>query len=366
MDEPRVLFLADKFADAARDDLHSHPGGAELTDAAALASCPWPVETARAGHFHPRHLADFDLHVVANTADAPDDLLDALANRGRHVLFEHDVRICDWRGNFPAASDPVHRRRQRCTCRHPRWQRVYASSLGTVFLTHRQAQVFLENPFFTPPRTAVLGSSLMDDAFLDRARQALDADEETTRDIEAAILDSGQRIKGTEPAREFCRARGVEPFEIGGLSPDEVLDVLERTQTFVYLPLALEPAGRMLVESRFLGCSVVANGYTGVVGESWWNLEDDDALEILADAPDRFWRIVDRFRRIDADENRDEGRSATDDRAGDRHHGAERLETELARALSATGGLVASAAPDRVQALRRPRVVTDDPAALFD
>ena len=287
------MFLADQFDDAARDDLDGHPGGAELTDAAAIEASPWPVERLRASDWSPGTLGDFDLHVVGTLENASDDLLEALCDHGRHVLFEHDVRICRWRGNFPAAGEPVHRHAQRCLCPHRRWRRLFETAMGTIFLTHRQMRVYLDNPWFAPSRTAVLGSSLMNEAFFERVEQARSRDRK--RDIEAAILGSGQRIKGTEPARQCCREHGVEPFVIEELDPEEVLDVLERTETFVYLPRALEPAGRMLLESRFLGCEVIANAHTGVCGESWWHLDDEQALEVTRDAPRRFWRLIRRF-----------------------------------------------------------------------
>jgi hypothetical protein len=171
-------------------------------------------------------------------------------------------------------------------------------------------QVYLDNPFFDYPRSAVLGSSLMNEAFFERVEHS--KRDERERDVEAAILGSSQIIKGTDAARQFCLERGVEPYVIQGLDPDEVLDVLERCRTFVYLPRALEPAGRMLLESRFLGCDVVANAHTGVCGESWWNLDDERALEVVRDAPSRFWRLVRRFVREAEASGRSDASSARD------------------------------------------------------
>ncbi|MFP4597333.1 MAG: hypothetical protein ACLFVJ_03715 [Persicimonas sp.] len=290
---PRVLFLADQFADSTRTEGEKHPGGAELTDATAIEACPWPIECAPAKDFDPARLDGFDVHVIGNFESAAPDLLRALAERGRHVLFEHDVRICQWNGNFPSAWEKLHHHAQWCVCPHPRFGPLYESAMGTIFLTHRQLGVYRANPFFEPQRTAVLGSSLMNDAFFERVERA--RENPTERDIDWAVVHSRNAIKGTENALAYCSERGVEPFVIQNLEPEEVLDVLERTRRFVYLPIGLEPAGRMLLEARFLGAEVVSNPNAGVAGESWWNLQDGQALEVLRDAPYRFWRIIEAW-----------------------------------------------------------------------
>lgn len=359
MNEPRILFLADQFLEATRDDLSGHPGGAELDDDAAIKASPWPVEPARAESFHPTHLRDFDLHVVANLETAPAELIEGLCEQGRHVLYEHDVRICRWRGNFPGSREYVHKFLQRCICPHQKWRALYQTALGAIFLTQRQMRVFQRNPFFQPPRSAIIGATLMNEAFFERVERVQSDSRE--RDIEAAILGSGQHIKGTEAAQNFCLKRGVDPFVIRGLEPEEVLDMLERCQTFVYLPEGLEPAGRMLVEARFLGCGVVANAHTGICGELWWNLPDDLALEFVRDAPLRFWRLVARFAR-----EANAGRSDSSSSAWNwLDEGVTKVLPELEKILFPYP--VAKRIAERLDHSKRtPRVVTDEESLFSD
>ncbi len=290
---PRVLFLADQFSDATRTAGEKYPGGAELTDEAAIEACPWPIDTATPAEVSPARLDDYDVHVVGNFETAPPRLIKALAARGRHVLFEHDVRICQWNGNFPSAWEKLHHKAQWCVCPHPNFAPLYQTALATIFLTHRQLAVYQANPFFASHRVSVLGSSLMNDAFFERVERV--RQDPPDKDIDWAVVFSRNAIKGYEPALSYCRERGVAPRVIRDLEPDEVLDVLERTRRFVYLPVGLEPAGRMLLEARFLGAEVVSNANAGVAGESWWNLDDERALEVVRDAPQRFWRIVDAW-----------------------------------------------------------------------
>lgn len=295
MAAPRTLFIADQFADADRDPENRYPGGAEQTDEAILDAAPWPVDRVAARDAGPALLERYDLHVIGNLSLAQPELLQALARLGRHVLFEHDLRICRWRGNFPATLDPVHRWLGRCVCPHRRWRPIVASSLGMIFLTHRQLSVYRRNPFFCPPEVRVLGSPVFDRAFferVDRLRRSLLAPERAG----TCILHSPNRIKGTREALRYCRRNGIDPHGLRDLPSETVLDLLERSRRFVFLPTHLEPAGRMPVEARFLGCEVVANAQVGVTGEPWWRLPDAPALEILRDAGPRFWRHVAELR----------------------------------------------------------------------
>ncbi|MCC6900257.1 MAG: hypothetical protein IT377_14860 [Polyangiaceae bacterium] len=288
----RVLFVADQLADAPRGGAVKHPGGAELTDAAALAACPFPVEARRFDDLDLAELSRFDIIVLGNTERASSAQLDALARTDRVVSFEHDVRICRWRGNFPAAREPVHALAQRCICPHRGLHRLYRRLRGVVYLTGRQRRVFEQNPYFGPPPSVVLGSSLFDAAALDRL-ESLSAVREARQG--ALYLWAPHAIKGTEVAREYCRRHGLAAEAIRNVPPAEVHALMGRAETFVYLPIGLEPAGRMPVEARLAGCHVVVNSSVGVAGEAWWRGDRARALEQLSGAPRRFWQLVEEL-----------------------------------------------------------------------
>ncbi len=291
MNPPRTLFIADLFAEFHRDAFSRYPGGAEQTDQAILAAAPWPVEKITSQEATPDILEDFELHVVGNLQQARPELLEAFARLRRHVLFEHDLRICNWRGNFPAAPGCFHRWLGWCVCRHLLLRPVLASSRGMIFLTHRQLSVYRGNPFFRPPAVRVLGSSVFGQEFFERVARSRSAPDGYKR-RGLCIAYSAHRIKGYAAALAYCRRRGIEPRVIRNFSPAEVLDTLQDCRGFVFLPTQMEPAGRLPVEARFLGCQVVTNRHVGVAAESWWHLPDDQALEVVRDAGPRFWRMV--------------------------------------------------------------------------
>lgn len=116
-----------------------------------------------------------------------------------------------------------------------------------------------------------------------------------------AVHDSPQRIKGTRAAVQRCRERGVEPERVRNLAPEQVWERLSRCERFVYLPEALEPAGRMVVEARLCGAEVTTNDHVGVLGEPWWQEPDERVLARLEAAPLRFWEQVERLVRTSPD-----------------------------------------------------------------
>src|SRR5215207_7036136 len=215
----RVLFLADQFSDAARTRHDRHPGAAELTDAAAIAACPWPVTTRRFAELSPGESSGYDVLVVANSQSATAAQLAEIAGTGRHIAFEHDLRVCRWRGNFPMSIDPAHRRFQRCWCPHPESRRLFETAAGVIFLTAFQERIYRRNPSFRCGASRVLGSSLFELASLEPALRPAGARHGTR------VFESPHRIKGFAAAQRYCRQRGIEPLPIRGLPPGEVLTV---------------------------------------------------------------------------------------------------------------------------------------------
>lgn len=286
---PRVLFLADQFSDAARTRHDRHPGGAELTDAAALAACPWPVTTRRFSELSRGEVSGYDVLIVGNSQSATAEQLSEIAGTRRHVTFEHDLRVCRWRGNFVMSVDPLHRRFGRCWCPHPESRRLFETAAGVIFLTAFQERIYRNNPAFRCAASRVLGSSLFEMASLERAFRA-HGERAGTR-----VFESPHRIKGFAAAQRYCRDHDLEPLPIRGLSPAEVLAVFAASQRFVYLPIGPEWAGRMVVEARLLGCEVVLNDNVGVSGEPFWGGPRDAALEFVAGGPKRFWRLVEEL-----------------------------------------------------------------------
>jgi hypothetical protein len=285
----RVLFLADQFADSHRDKFSKYPGGAEMTDQAVIEASPFPVERCAIQGADPATFADYDLLVVGNLSRATPAQRKAIARLGRHVLFEHDYRMCRFRGDFGLTRDPVHRQLHRCACRQRAWGDVFASALGIVLLTHRQLALYRGNPWLRLPPHRVLGCSVMSSAFVDFVQGC----RERVRQREGTVVVySAHRIKGYEQALAYCRRHGLTPAVIRDAAPERVWSTFCDAARLVYLPQWIEPAGRLALEARFLGCDLVSNEWLGVAGESWWAASDETAWPFVRDAAARFWRLV--------------------------------------------------------------------------
>lgn len=291
----RVLFVADQFSDATRSRAERHAGGAELTDEAAINACPWPVSTMTfqaLSQTGSGPLAQSDIIVVGNSEKASPEQLLEIARTGRHVTFEHDLRICRWRGNFPSGRDSAHRMLQRCWCPHLAQRELFDRARGAIFLTRLQESYYRKNPFFACPATHVLGSSLFGPALLEAAAKSASGNGARAG---TSVFASPHPVKGHRQALRYCQQHGLTPHEIRGLAPAQVLEHFAASQSFVYLPIGPEWAGRMLVEARLLGCQVVTNELVGVAGEDFWQGDRASALDFLADGPRRFWRLVEQL-----------------------------------------------------------------------
>jgi hypothetical protein len=286
----RALFVADYFVDTDGDSGGSYPGGAEQTDAAVIEACPWPVERVRIRELDTVSLDRFDLFLLGNLNLASRAQCEALADRGRHVLFEHDYRMCRYRGDY--SKRRVHRWLNRCFCREKRFQKLFATALGAVFLTRRQLERYRRNPFLRLPPHEVLGCSVMGQEFFETLRQYRARPLEKRGTI---VVHSARSFKGFARSLEYCARHGIEPTVVRDASPPEMLAALSRAERLVFMPEWYEPASRLAVEAKFLGCEVVSNERLGVAGEPWWTEPDAVGLAVLEGAAERFWEIVARF-----------------------------------------------------------------------
>lgn len=73
---------------------------------------------------------------------------------------------------------------------------------------------------------------------------------------------------------------------MGAVDQADLPAVLQGYETFVFLPRAVEPFGRCVVEAWAAGCDVITNG---LVGATHWIEKDPEALETAAED---FWRLV--------------------------------------------------------------------------
>lgn len=289
----KILFIADKFDDEKRDEVSRFPGGAELTDAAIIEACPFEIKKIKFNDLKRSEYLLYDIAVIGNNKTATSNQLKYISGEKNYILFEHDMRICRYDGDFlRARKEPVHFYIKRCICPHLFLKKLYKNAMGAVFLTRRQYEIYKRNPFFRAEKIEFLGCSAFNRSFFDRVESYRTSGGSKSG---TAVFYSPHAVKGYKESKSYCIERGIIPVKISDNTPDEVLEIFEQSEQFVYLPPGMEWAGRMPVEARFMGCQVILNDNVGVAGEKWWGMNDEEAYKFVKDTPDRFWRIVKKF-----------------------------------------------------------------------
>lgn len=256
----KVAWLADP------GNLDGSIGGAELTQAEFAAAAPPDVEVVPVPRDELERLLDCDLACVFNSVFYPKETIRALTGtpvvRYWNDLAPHGApELTEWlvdRATNVFCS-PLHRER------FP-WQ----SDKGSM------------HALIPPP------------VDLSRFRYAA---ESVNGDRQGAVSVAAWMNPGKAPhlVAEWARAEGHVDFYGGGpyaprgsmpVDYEDMPALLARYQTFVFLPTAVEPFGRLVAEAWAAGCQIVTNK---LVGARYWLTEDPEKLETAADD---FWKLV--------------------------------------------------------------------------
>jgi len=106
-------------------------------------------------------------------------------------------------------------------------------------------------------------------------------------DKEPFALFAGRRhpAKGKLNARIWAQRQGVKLVELENAPHEVVLDHMARAKYFVHLPKERDACPLVVIEATLAGCDIVTNSLVG-------RLEPGDPAAVLAQQPERFWRIV--------------------------------------------------------------------------
>lgn len=245
----RVGWLVDRVPDV---------GGAELTQAEFRAAAPDGIEIVDC----PAGAVDFscDLWVIHNCVTYT--LADVEPLTGKPVVkYNHDVG--------PHVQPDV-----------KAWLRGNATH---VFCSPAQRDhMGLDGELVPPP------------VDLDRFRAAASRVNGTRSGI-CSVGSWGNAGKAPHRAAEWAVGRGgVDFYGSGAYAPEGAANVaydamphlLAGYETFVFLPVVLEPFGRVVAEAWAAGCEVITNG---LVGAKWFIENEPEAIESAAVD---FWRLV--------------------------------------------------------------------------
>lgn len=239
-------------------DIAANPGGAEFTQAEFRDAAPDGVEIV---DIRPGETADCDRYVVQNCVKYTLDDLRALEGRPVTKMW-HDVG--PWLQ--PGVRDWLDANAQAICC-----SPIQAGYMG------------LEDAHTIPPPIDL--------------QRFYDAASRVNGDRAGSCSIGSWRNYGKAPhkAAEWgAQNGGVDFFGEGACAPqgskpvayEDMPALLASYERFVFLPVVIEPFGRLVAEAWAAGCEVVTNG---LVGARWWIENDPAALETAAID---FWAAV--------------------------------------------------------------------------
>jgi len=148
----------------------------------------------------------------------------------------------------------------------------YANAKKVFVLSDVCKQVIEQNLEIN--NTINIGCSLWSDKCLEVIKNAR---ENSTKHHEYGLLNSKNSIKGTEPAINFCKAKGINPALINSPVYSDFIGQLAMCENFIFFPQVLETFSRVCVEAKMLNCNVLTTPkLVGFFSEQYSSLKGDE------------------------------------------------------------------------------------------
>ena len=258
----KIVFIADFYAEQI-------PGGGEKVNDILIDSLEklgYKVDKFRTNHApHPQVSSQYiskeiiennETFIVANFIGLSEDLKQALS-RKNYIIMEHDHKYLKTR-------DPSVFRDYLAPQEEIVNYEFYKAAKAVLCQSKIHAEVVNKN--LDTGNIVNLGCSMWSESEIKTILEA----STTKKAKNVAVLRSGNIIKGTSAASEFCMRKGIEHDYIGGLEYSEFISSMAEYKKFVFFPQVLESFCRLVVESRMVGCELVTNDKNGCTSEPWF------------------------------------------------------------------------------------------------
>lgn len=280
-----IVFVADMFAE-------DYVGGAELTSEALIQSSPLNVfklhakdvnmETLKSGHDK--------FWIFGNFASMDFNLIPTIVANMRYAILEYDYKFCKFR------SVEKHKLStgNNCDCHED----VYGKIVSTFFcgakslwwMSQKQKERYESIFSFLSEHKC---SNVLSSVFALKTLDTLKTLRTTEKDDTWVVLDSESWIKGAGAAKEWCKSNYRKFEAIWGLSHEEALEKLAKSQGFVYLPEGGDTCPRMVIEAKLLGCNLKLNDNVQHKDEEWFATDDIDSIDQhLRTSHNVFWTKI--------------------------------------------------------------------------
>jgi hypothetical protein len=283
----KVVFVNDFFT---RDV----EGGAELTTDAIIQKAPVKVFKMHSGSVTRKLLdANKDKYwIFGNFTTLPDGMTHYIPTSGvRYSIVEYDFKFCAYRSttrHLKETGEP-------CNCpKEPHGldiARLFRSAEKIFWMSEGQKNSWIENvPSVADHPCHLVLSSVFKDSDLDLFKHLRETAGE--RLPEWAVLGSGSWIKGTEETQKWCRLNR-KPFNaLPKLPYAKFLELLNKHQGFIFMPLDKDTCPRVTIEAKLLGLNLHMNNNVLSKNDPWFVGTPEQCDSYLRTRAEWFWKQV--------------------------------------------------------------------------
>jgi len=250
----KIVFLADFYTDTIR-------GGAEIVNDILIENLEkrgYLVTKLTTQDLTLEELNHYcnSLFIVGNFVLLDSLLLDRLANF-KYIIFEHDHKYLKSRNpsNFKDYKAPPQEIIN---------YKFYKNALAVLCQSKVHADVVRKN--LNIPNVVNLGCSMWADDELEIISRYANV----KKNNKCAVLESGNRIKGTRQAIVYCDEHKMPYNMIHSKDYETFISQLASHSSLAFFSQVLESFCRLVVEARMLGCSLHTNNNNGCTSEEWF------------------------------------------------------------------------------------------------
>tara|TARA_R110000787_G_scaffold268258_2_gene374715 strand:- start:825 stop:1670 length:846 start_codon:yes stop_codon:yes gene_type:complete len=208
---------------------------------------------------------EYDFFVISNFVRLPEEVKQRLVEKGNYIIYEHDHKYVANRNpgafkDFTAPQNMI-------------INREFYNSAKKVFVLSKICKEVIENNLQIN-NVHNISCSLWSEEDLGIIKEI---NKTTGKSTEYAVLQSGNIIKGTKQAMDYCTANNIVPSLIHSTDYVEFLTKLSLSEKFIFFPQVLETFSRVCVEAKMLNCKVITTPkLIGFFSEDFSSLYGDE------------------------------------------------------------------------------------------